>query len=228
MPTRSSIPTTILFDPINKEERPHSFATVDLEQPKQGIVYETYRLLGLDLHTACNVHDQWLRGEDVVAVYTPNDDRNLRATAMWKQSHVKNITLWELIASVTTNNVLGDASICVVNEVDIAEVITGSASGKSIDWKHADEKTADCALLRQPQVGRSLFIAPHPSNRAGFTIEHSAQHTVLKNFFFSAGAERGVLFRCQIIAAVGPAMNDLHWASNIWSEIVNTPPMLSS
>ena len=227
MPTRSSVPTTILFDPIHTEPQ-HCFATVDLEQPTQGIVFEKYKLLGLDLHAACSVHDYWLRGEDVVAVYTPNDERNLRATAMWRQRHQENITSWELIASVTTNNMLGDASICIVNELDSSQIVTGFASGTTIHWKHADEDAADCVLLRHPQSERSLLIAPHPLNRDTFSIEHTKDRMLLKNFFFSAVAERGVLFRSQIIAAIGPAINDREWASHMWSKIVNTPPMLSS
>ena len=222
-------------------------ATIDIDAPGQGIACGGDQLLGLDLKSRCTASDHWMRGDDIIAVYEPDDPRHLRATALWRSRSLPGVAAWELIASATTSRTQSDASLAVVSEIATAAVIWGCASQRSpsspgsrpvlpgeataagIQWHEVEPPAIDCLLVRRPAAaGGSVFVAVHPADSRGIVVRSENDRIRVACWLFSAAAEKGVLFRGRAVAAVGPTAGDTAWAERLWAEFVAAPPMLTA
>jgi len=205
-------------------------AIIDLDVPGDGIRCGDDRLLGLDLRSPCVAKDHWIRRDDVIAVYEPPDPRDLRATALWRPRPAGEAAAWELIASATTGRDRSDASVAVVSDVVAADILWGIPSAGRIRWDVSDPGAAPCVLLRRPPVGGagSILIAGHPAETRRLVTGRSGDRVRVEAWFFSAAAEKGVLFRGRALAAVGPTPGDTAWAARLWNEFAASPPMLSA
>lgn len=204
-------------------------ATIDIDAPGQGIACGGDQLLGLDLKSRCTASDHWMRGDDIIAVYEPDDPRHLRATALWRSRSLPGVAAWELIASATTSRTQSDASLAVVSEIATAAVIWGCATAAGIQWHEVDPPTIDCLLVRRPAAaGGSVFVAVHPADSRGIVVRSENDRIRVACWLFSAAAEKGVLFRGRAVAAVGPTAGDTAWAERLWAEFVAAPPMLTA
>lgn len=204
-------------------------ATIDVDAPRQGIVCGGDQLLGLDLRSPCTAGDHWMRGDDIIAVYEPDDPRHLRATAMWRSRSLPEIAAWELIASATTSRTQSDTSLAVVSEIAAAAVIWGSATAAGIQWHDTEPSSVDCLLVRRPAAtGGSVFVAVHPADSRGIVVRSEGHRIRVACWLFSAAAEKGVLFRGRAVAAIGPAAGDTAWAERLWADFVAAPPMLTA
>jgi hypothetical protein len=85
-------------------------------------------------------------------------------------------------------------------------------------------------LVRRPAVGGvgSIVIAGHPAETRRLVTSRSGDRARVEGWFFSAAAEKGVLFRGRVLAAVGPTHGDTSWAARLWSGFAAEPPMLSA
>ena len=205
-------------------------ATLDLDAPRDGIRCGDDRLLGLDLRSPCGARDHWIRGRDVIAVYEPTDPRDLRATALWRPRPAGAAAAWEVIVSATTGRERSDASLAVISDVAAADVLWGVAEAGRFRWEAADPGAALGVLLRRSAGGGvgSVFIAGHPAETRRLAASRRADRAQVECWLFSAAAEKGVLFRSRVVAAVGPTDNDMNWAERLWNEFAAAPPMLTA
>lgn len=233
MPTAPSHPPVIHFDSVRTTENgPPVTATIDVDAPRRGIVCGGDLLLGLDLRAPCTASDHWVRGDDIIAVYEPDDPRHLRATALWRSRSLPKITAWELIASATTARTQSDATLAVVSEIAAAGIVWGSVSDKGLQWHDAEPRpptATACMLIRRADAaGGSVFLAVHPADSRGIVVRSETDRMCVTCWLFSAAAEKGVLFRGRAVAAVGPTADDTAWATRLWAEFVAAPPMLTA
>jgi hypothetical protein len=205
-------------------------ATLDLDVPRDGIQCGDDRLLGLDLRSPCGARDHWIRGRDVIAVYKPTDPRDLRATALWRPRPAGAAAAWEVIVSATTGRERSDASLAVISDVAAVDVLWGVAAAGRLRWETANPGAAQGVLLRRPAVGGggSVFVAGHPAETRRLATNCRADRVQVECWLFSAAAEKGVLFRSRVVAAVGPPDDDLSWAERLWNEFAAAPPMLTA
>jgi hypothetical protein len=202
---------------------------IDVDVPGQGIVCGGDQLLGLDLRSPCAASDHWMRGDDIIAVYEPDDPRHLRATALWRSRSLPGIAAWELIASATTSRTQSDTSLAVVSEIATAAVIWGCATAAGIQWHDVEPMAFDCLLVRRPAAaGGSVFVAVHPADSRGIVVQSDHDRIRVAGWLFSAAAEKGVLFRGRAVAAIGPTAGDMEWAERLWAEFIAAPPMLTA
>lgn len=205
-------------------------ATVDRERPRDGIACGADHLLGLDLRANCLAADHWIRGGDVVAVYEPDDPRRVRATALWRRWPALDAAAWELVVSATTAREQSDASLAVVSDVAAQEIVWGGLDDGRLQWQAATPASVACVLLRQTggAGAGSILIAGHPADARQMLARQVDGRFHVECWLFSAAAEKGVLFRGRVLAAIGPTTDDTLWARRLWDEFSASPPMLTA
>jgi hypothetical protein len=197
-------------------------ASIDLDRPTDGIAVasraaEADHLLGIDLRSAARLAERWSRGADVTAVYETTDARRLRATAMWRLDSAapalsREIAVWELVISAQTSLLESDSSLAVVSRVAATDLVTIGAGG---------------VLARRGDRTSALIIV-HPDDLKKVSYEHRAGRGTITCWLFSSAVEKGVLLRSRVLAAIGPAEGDNHWAAAIAETFATSPPMLTT
>jgi len=215
-------------------------ASIRLDHPASGIVFVSGdeppwsgSLLGLVLEPAAEraagghvevipPTDHWVRGDDVVAVYEPQDPRSLRATAMWRRwpTESPSVAAWELVVSCQTSLLESDATVAVRTLVPAGEIASQAATA---------------ALLRT-SAGRSVLVATHPLEARRLTMIHAepaggakgAGPVAIECHLFPSVVEKGVLLRGRVLAAVGPRENDEEWSAALLECFAASPPPLTT
>lgn len=233
LPTRPDLPSRTLT-----VRAAGAAATLDLDAPARGLVHhdqQTSRadeLLGLDLRAACLAADAWTRGNDVVGVYEPLDARQLRATAMWRPCAAAAPTAWEVVVSAQTALEQSDASLAVVCDLAADEFVWAGAVAGTIAWHAAppaDPRTVVGVLARRGgATASSVLVAGFPGDVRRIVAERAAGRARIACWLFSSMAEKGVLFRGRVLAALGPAADDTAWAAAVWQRYAATPPVLTT
>ncbi len=214
-------------------------ASIRLDHPASGIVFErgdeppwSGSLLGLVLEPAAEraagghvevipPTDRWVRGDDVVAVYEPQDPRSLRATAMWRRwpTGSPSVAAWELVVSCQTSLLESDATVAVRTLVPAGEIASQAATA---------------ALLRTAS-GTSVLVATHPLEPRRLTIRgetvggaEAAAPVAIECHLFPSVVEKGVLLRGRVLAAIGPRENDEEWSATLLDRFAASPPPLTT
>jgi len=195
-------------------------------------------LLGLDLRTAGEPVERWVRGPDAVAVYEPDDPRRLRSTAMWRIADAAppTIAAWELVVSAQTSLLESDASVTVVSTVsgDTLRAADWPATGDGLVWRRAADRrrrtpATACLLLRRPDEATSLLIATYPGDPGGLVATFAAGGRVrIECPLFASRVEKGVLLRGRVLAAIGPRDGDEAWAAGVATAFAASPPVLET
>lgn len=211
-------------------------ATLDLTIPSSGIATPSGdRLLGFVVGGNRPPIDAWVRGDDVTATWEGIDERELRATGLWRAHHeAGGLTAWELVASATTRRLRADATLVVASEVAAAEVLTAAwRRGGLLSFSAAAMSDPELALIRRGD-GRSVLLLPHPADLEG-RADHPALGVATEGGradvrcrLFPAGVEKGVLLRSRVFGAVGPTADDTVWAARLASRFAASPPLLST
>lgn len=165
--------------------------------------------------------DRWVRGDDVVAIYEPQDPRSLKATAMWRRWPTGSpaVVAWELVVSCQTALLASDATVIVRSLVPAGDIIS---------------PTADAALAR-PASGPSVLVAAHPLEARRLAIRPGsldgpgvAAPVAIECHLFPSVVEKGVLLRGRVLAAVGPRENDAEWSAGLLDRFAASPPPLTT
>jgi hypothetical protein len=213
-------------------------ASVDLDAPADGLTVEWSpadtkpdHLLGLDLGSRCPPNDHWLRGPDITAAYEPSDQRQLRATALWRRhSSEPDVAAWQLIASAQTSLLDSDPAIAVVSSITAAES-SCLARGRAATWTQlrADAlPVADASAVLVPRSnGYAVLVAAHPADAPNLTVSREQGRIRLVCRLFTQQLEKGVLLRSRVLAAVGPS-GDTAWADSLLAEFHAAPPPLTT
>lgn len=200
----------------------------------------SHLLLGIDLRDEAAPVDQWLRGDDVTAVYEPADARRLRVTAMWRAASGPavplDVTACELVVSAQTSVVESDAALAVVSEVDAAECQWSDAGAGGPRWtpcRAPGPLPPDAcwllARLHGAGPGTALLVAVHPRDARRITVRRTpAGRTRWECRMFSSAIEKGVLLRSRVLAAVGPAASAATWADTVTAAFAASPPVLDA
>ena len=216
--------------------------TVDLTRPRAGLALAATgdSVLGLELRPeaadAVEPRDRWLRGDDLVAVYEPEDQRQLRATAMWRGLGGPS-PVWEVVVSSQTSLLESDCRIAVVSDVGVGDVAWGRRSqGSDILWtvwepgldreaSHRCPEEAECLFVRRDRD--AVLLAVHPADRRRIEIAVHGDRLEILCWLFSEASEKGVLFRSRVRAAIGPATRR-DWAEQIVRALAAEPPPLDT
>ena len=219
---------------------------IDLAAPQEGITLFLSHdrclshdrvpdhLLGIDIRSDCRLGDHWTRGSDVTAVYEPADGRHLRATAMWRlhperpamEPHHE-VVAWEVVVSAQTSALQSDSSLAVVSTLAANKIFWGELHGESFQFSGHASPTANCILIRRG-ASTSGLVAVHPSDLRRIEVTHRSGHVAIGCWLFSSTVEKGVLLRSRVLAAIGPATNDVAWATSIaLAFAASTPPLAS-
>jgi hypothetical protein len=218
---------------------------LDLADPLSGLRSERDdardTLLGLDLRGATRLVDRWARGGDLTAVYEPADTRALRATAMWRVlGHLLDmppgVRAWEVIVSVQTSLLHSDPTMAVLCDLSGSMTLGCDADDPDEGGWHAramPATTASPALLVRSlttadRAPTTTLIAAHDSR--GRCTEASLEQGRMRIVcsLFESTIEKGVLLRSRILAAAGPATDDLAWATRLLRCYRRLPPMLDT
>ena len=213
---------------------------IDLAAPQEGIAlllrhdHVHDHLLGIDVPADCRLGDHWTRGSDVTAVYEPKDAQRLRATAMWRlhpelramEPHHE-VVAWEVVVSAQTSALKSDSSLAVVSTLAANTISWGELHGESFQLSGHASPTANCILVRR-DAGTSCLVAVHPTDLRRIEITHRRGRVAIGCWLFSSTVEKGVLLRSRVLAAIGPATNDLAWATSVALDFgASTPPLTS-
>lgn len=230
---------------------------LDLTDPLSGLRSEgddaRDTLLGLDLRSPTRLVDRWARGGDLTAVYAPADARGLRATAMWRVlGHLLDlppgVQAWEVIVSAQTSLLHSDPTMAVLCDRagsttlgcdlddldDLGE--ENDQDGPDVGRWHLRPMPAATAspalLVRSPATAdrepTTMLIAAHDPR--GHCVEAPLEQGRMRIVcsLFGCALEKGVLLRSRILAADGPASNDLAWATRLLRRYRRLPPMLDT
>lgn len=209
---------------------------LDLEHPERGLALATAadreqvdHVLGIELRSRPRLADHWLRGNDLTAVYEPADARRLRTTAMWRAHACGRAAAWELVVSAQTGLELSDSAVAVVHDVTAADLLVGVVQPGGIAWSPSPARVPDAtSLMLLRGTGPSLLVAVHPTDRRRMLVTRSGPRTRVECWLFSSALEKGVLLRSRVLAAVGSAADDTHWAGELVAEFNAAPPVLTT
>lgn len=211
-------------------------ARVDLAAPSQGLTTsDGDRLLGLDLGSDGEATDAWIRGADLTACWEPQDDRGLRATALWRcHCDGSRLTLppdvlaWELIASATSRRLHADATLTVTADVAATAVLAAAFAGDrpASFTPPGDPRQAVFMIRRDGPTSVALVV--HPGDRHATTVTTASHRARFGCRLFASGVEKGVLLRSRVLAALGPAAGDVAWITSLAERFAALPPELST
>ena len=214
-------------------------ASVDLDDSASGLAVGwspadagTVHLLGLDLGSRCPPSDHWLRGPDITATYEPNDQRQLRATALWRRhASEPDVAAWQLIASAQTSLLDSDPAVTVVSCIETADSSCLARSRAATTWTRlrADALSiADASAVLVPSSnGCAVLVAAHPGDAPSLAVSWERGRIRLICRLFTQQLEKGVLLRSRVLAAVGPS-GDTGWADRLLAEFHAAPPPLTT
>lgn len=223
-------------------------AAVDLRTPHLGIAIGPPgdaggrdRVLGVDLGSAARLADHWLRGDDAIAVYEPDDPRRLRTTLAWRPAVPGTdgvIVAMHLTVSAQTSLLQSDSALAVVSDVASGGCLWGrhadSAAARTVAWQELPAgrlppDDATCVLVRRASgtgAGTSLLMAVHPADARRIEIRRDADRCRLACWLFSTLLEKGVMLRGRVLAAVGRSSDDVRWAGELLAaQAVSDPPL---
>jgi len=210
---------------------------IDIDDAARGIVFTSPAgsgrpdlLLGLDLRAPCRAADHWGRGSDVVAVYEPQDARRLRATAMWRPFPTDDAVAWELVASAQTGLEQSDASLAVACDVAATDVLWALIDDDGgARWQPSPpqgDRSPVAVLARRGST--SVLIAGAPADVRHVVARRTDGRMRVECWLFSTAAEKGVLFRGRVLAAIGPSTDDAAWAERLRARHAAAPPVLTT
>lgn len=210
-------------------------ARLDLAAPLAGLVLARDagddRLLGVDLRTAARPpSDHWIRGGDLTAIYEPDDDRRLRATAMWRL-HPAAVAAWELVISAQTALLHADATLAVVSEVDGDDARWTTAASAGSRWTPVGEPRhlpAEAAAVLVVRSTTAVVVAAHPQDPRRISVATAGGRSRIECGIFAAAIEKGVILRSRVLAAVGPATGAERWAADLCAAFAASPPFLDT
>ena len=214
-------------------------ASVDLENPAEGLTVEPSasgtepdHLLGLDLGLRCPPGEHWLRGPDITATYEPSDQRQLRATAVWRRHPTDgDVAAWQLIASAQTSLLDSDPAVTVMSSIAAAEsscLVRGPSAATWTLLPAERRPHADTSAVLVPRAhGGAVLVAAHPGDAPNLTVSwgHGRIHIICR--LFTQQLEKGVLLRSRVIAAVGPS-GETTWCDRLLAEFIAAPPPLTT
>lgn len=194
---------------------------IDPATPLRGIVVANQGhhdlLLGLELAGAASpITDRWLRGRDLTVTCEPADGRLLRATVTWRQREESGgIDAWEAIVSAQTSSLDSDATLSVVSDVQIGELL---ARGTATHWTRSGGgrpmgPDVTAVLARRPAT--SVLLGVHPIDLRRIDVEVRDSVARIDVRLFAAAVEKGVLLRSRVVAAIGPRDGDEAWAASL-------------
>lgn len=213
---------------------------LDLDAPGRGIAVGDGhdRVLGLDLRSRCPAGEHWLRGDDLIAIYEPADQRRLRATAMWRlQSTAPAASphmAWELTLSAQTALVQSDALLAVTCDLACVDVRCRAAAGRwsGLAPRAQPPDDATCLLVRRPasaaRAAETALVAVHPADARPIALTWHDGRLGIACWLFSAALEKGVLVRGRVLVAFGPATRDEAWADEVCAAFAAAPPPLTA
>ena len=213
-----------------KARHPGAGLVIDLANPAGGLLTgDGERLLGLDVGSERPPLDAWVRGDDVTATWEPGDDRSLRATGLWRSHRPDDAPpAWELVASATTQKLRADATLAVISDVPANEVLSAAwRSGEPPAFTPGSSPHQGLLLVRSG-TGRSTLVMLHPSDHQAMTVSMVGQRARVGCLLFPSGVEKGVLLRSRVMAAIGPAGDDLSWAARLVARFASLPAVLST
>lgn len=214
---------------------------VDLAAPSLGLTTsDGDRLLGLDLGGDGEASDAWIRGADLTACWEPHDDRELRATALWRchgdgggLALPPDVVAWELIASATSRRLHADATLTVTADVAAEAVLAAAFAGDRRGGDRpasftppGDPRQAVFMIRRDGPTTVALVV--HPADRHAATVTTASHRARFACRLFASGVEKGVLLRSRVLAALGPAAGDVAWIGSLAERFAALPPELST
>ncbi|MFM7184923.1 MAG: hypothetical protein ACKO4Z_09160 [Planctomycetota bacterium] len=210
-------------------------ARIDATAPLRGIQLDgpggRDRLLALDLgeRGSAPVVDHWVRGPDLTVVCEPRDGRLLRATVMWRRSTpTGGIDAWEAIVSAQTALLDCDATLSVVSDVEVGELLVADAA---FSWTYSAggrplPAGVTATLARRPAT--SVLVAVHPVDLRRIDAEIRDSVARIECRLFASAVEKGVLLRSRVLAAIGPRSGDEAWAAALLAAFAESPAPLTT
>jgi hypothetical protein len=150
---------------------------------------------------------------------------------MWRPCVTVGGVAWEVVVSAQTSLEQSDASLAVTCELAAERILWGSAGAAGIDWHDAappDPRAVGGLLLRRGGVAGSVLVAGFPGDVRRIVAEEDAGRVRVVCWLFSSVAEKGVLLRGRVLAALGPSADDTTWATAAWRRYAATPPVLTT
>ena len=205
---------------------------VDLAAPDAGLQITTGdgvdRLLGIDLRAAAAAPvDHWARGGDLIAIYEPDDQRHLRATAMWRVRPAA-VATWELVISAQTALLHADAALAVVSDVAGGDVHWAGADSRWMPLVESRPLPAGALAVLVRRAATAAVVAVHPQDPRRIAVAHAAGRVRIECGIFPAAIEKGVILRSRVLAAVGAARGAESWAADACAAFAASPPVLDT
>jgi hypothetical protein len=214
---------------------------IDLAEAPLGLaVADGLQVLGLLLPEGCRPVEAWQRGTDLTAVYEPQDDRQLRITAMWRLGAAASGSAtrsWQMVLSSQTSLLTSTAELTVISTINgVHSNEHGRWAGDSVAWEIEHELPATCLRVRQATpdgVGRCVLIAIHPDDPGAITTErrdNGSEQVACR--LFPSDVEKGVLLRSRVLVAVGTDEATLEasdgWSADLLRQFAGSPPVLTA
>ncbi|MFM1904407.1 MAG: hypothetical protein RLZZ440_2307 [Planctomycetota bacterium] len=208
-------------------------ATIDLADPAAGLLLQPTgdRVLGLELAAEGLLapSETWCRADDLIAVYDLEDQRKLRATAMWRRLAGPPVT-WEVVVSAATAVLESDPRMAVVCELAGGRVSWGRRTRAGVAWTllepgAACPQGAECLLVAR--AADTVILAVHPDEPPHIDVSSAGDRLRIACQLFAAPLEKGVLLRSRVRAAIA-TVDAAEQAAVIMADLAVSPPPLTT
>lgn len=234
-------------------------ASIDLKQPSQGLVglvldarsdvFRHCQLLGLELPSLASgdetLLDQYVRGSDLAAVYTPSEAWPIRVDVVWHaiqgSQPPTSLAAIDVLVSVRTERLDSRPELAVVSRLPAGEVLRLSdVESARFDLLNVAPETPlsidsqagpGCQLFRLPEAEVSYVEMVHPldfqqDELAAREDGHIA--ACLRHRLFSLSLEKGVILRARVRGAFVPRHDDTQRAAAAFAAFAAEEPLLST
>lgn len=212
---------------------------ITLRAPHETAQLREARLLGLTLPGGAEVeeiHDSWLRGNDLVVVYAATARRALQPEIYWRSLVSADAFGLELIMSVKTHLLDDNPEIEVVSELDAIETwwVPDADNENSVRRLFADDAATTqpsseqlnfeepgSFLLRLPGNG-SYIEMTHPTDFCTAKLAKFEHRILLQTPLFPENLEKGVIRRGRMRGWFVPSKDDVVTAQRLFKEFANS------
>lgn len=169
-----------------------------------------------------------VRGHDLIAYYEPTADWPLRWELLWRayEPIAEGIRRLDFQFSTQTPLLDCDPQVALASELNVAEVVNVSLSGKTMP---ATAPPLEPLVCRLPGGKQTLIEILHPSDFCGGTVEQNgADQLRATRWLFKQHLEKGVIRRARLRVLLVPTAGDLERAQGAYEEFADEDPDLSA
>ncbi len=219
----------------------HLSGAVTLDNPSAGIGHLAWNnasldgsVLGVSAGESGEPQEAFVRGTDLVAVYTAPEPRSFSWQVYWRASERDgDIVLLDAIVSLQTALLESFPGVSTQSQLtaDEAWLVRSDGESREVDpQQFGSEPTddCDCVVLRSSTGDWSYAEMTHPLDQGTWQLARSENgQTSVQRELGGSFLEKGVIRRLRLRGAFLSRENDLQQAAGLFTELATESPPLT-